>query len=68
MFDPLRRELGAFLAVLLAAIIGLIAVTTFRPEWFTFVVGAVGASGALHVVYEVHHTKRIAQAGFVRDL
>lgn len=54
--------------MLFAAIIGLIAVTTFRPEWFTFVVGVVGASGALLVVYEVHHTKRIAQAGFVRDL
>jgi RimJ/RimL family protein N-acetyltransferase len=30
--------------------------------------GVIGATGALVVLYEVHHTKRIAQATFVRDL
>lgn len=66
--NRLRRD-QILLAVTLSIIaLGLIAAFALKRELFGVLAGVIGATGALVVLYEVHHTKRIAQATFVRDL
>lgn len=68
MMNRLRRD-QILLAVTLTIIaLGLIAAFALKRELFGVLAGVIGATGALVVLYEVHHTKRIAQATFVRDL
>jgi ribosomal protein S18 acetylase RimI-like enzyme len=64
----IRRDYALLVATIMLVVGTLSLISALRPESFGFFVGILGTTGALLVIYEVHHTKRIAQATFVRDL
>lgn len=64
----IRRDYALLIATIMLVVGTLSLISALRPESFGFFVGILGTTGALLVIYEVHHTKRIAQATFVRDL
>lgn len=63
-----QRGRGLILTTIAGTVILLISITAWKPNLFGIIVGIIGTTGALLVLYEVNHTKRIAQATFVRDL
>jgi ribosomal protein S18 acetylase RimI-like enzyme len=68
MMTRTRKDRGLILSTIAGILFLLIVVTAWNPDLFGIVVGIIGTTGALLVLYEVNHTKRIAQATFVRDL
>lgn len=60
-----RRPLAA-LATLMS--VAMIAFLLAQPSALAYVVAIVGVVGGAVALYEIHNTKQLAQAGFIRDL
>ncbi len=64
----IERKWLPLVALAGSASVAMITLTVARPSVFGYVVAIAGAAGGVLALYEIHNTRQIAQASFIRDL